>query len=260
MWRDVLGMLRVDEAVGNQLQLCCPRHTETPILVSEALDFEKYSPEGGCHRPCNRRLPNCGHMCLSPCHSDSMHEVLKCPQPCQRLLAPCNHNCQKATCGEECGLCLIRLDDILLPCKHVKNGVACYRTQNLASIWCKVPVTKKIISCGHDVVVTCSTNLAQYTCPTPCSKILECGHNCPGTCGTCKMPDGKTEVVHQKCNVVCGRPFGSCHHICRRKCHGGTDCGVCQQTCEVSSIQIINLIHADDLDSMLPFSLWPQVL
>jgi len=46
MWDQVLGMLRAQNAVGEDLALCCPRHEDTEILVSEREDFAHLSPEG----------------------------------------------------------------------------------------------------------------------------------------------------------------------------------------------------------------------
>jgi superfamily I DNA and/or RNA helicase len=54
MWSQVLGMLRADESVGEAFELCCPRHTETEILVSKPEDFAIFSPDGGCRKPCDR--------------------------------------------------------------------------------------------------------------------------------------------------------------------------------------------------------------
>ncbi|KAM0136661.1 hypothetical protein ACHAP3_004408 [Botrytis cinerea] len=61
MWKHVLGMLRETNSVGNSFALCCPRHPETEIQVSEPDDFARWSPEGGCNLSCNKRLPDCGH-------------------------------------------------------------------------------------------------------------------------------------------------------------------------------------------------------
>lgn len=54
MWSEVLGMLRAKELVGDAFELCCPRHTETKILVSQPEDFAIRSPEGGCRKLCDR--------------------------------------------------------------------------------------------------------------------------------------------------------------------------------------------------------------
>ena len=54
MWSQVLGMLRGIDSVGEAFDLCCPRHTETEILVSQPEDFAILSPDGGCREPCNR--------------------------------------------------------------------------------------------------------------------------------------------------------------------------------------------------------------
>ncbi|KAL8688726.1 MAG: hypothetical protein Q9218_005433 [Villophora microphyllina] len=48
MWAQVLAMLEAKGAVGESLGLCCPRHTDTEIQVSQPEDFARLSPEGGC--------------------------------------------------------------------------------------------------------------------------------------------------------------------------------------------------------------------
>ncbi|KAJ4352735.1 hypothetical protein N0V95_004007 [Ascochyta clinopodiicola] len=45
MWQKVINMLGADEAVGNTLSLCCPRHTDKIIEVSEPDEFLTASPE-----------------------------------------------------------------------------------------------------------------------------------------------------------------------------------------------------------------------
>ncbi|KAM3486345.1 hypothetical protein MY8738_000561 [Beauveria namnaoensis] len=142
MWQAVIGLLRGSDSVGNTLELCCPRHQATPIEVSEPDDFPRLSPEGGCSQVCTWRLPDCGHMCLARCHSESMHNIFSCPQPCQRLHKPCGHGCQKPTCGEDCGRCLVPLSNIELSCGHVKDVVACHAAQNPETIRCQVMVEK----------------------------------------------------------------------------------------------------------------------
>ena len=237
MWAQVISMLEATDSVGKAFGLCCPRHMNTVMQAAEPLDFEKLSPEGGCQLSCDRRLIECGHKCLARCHSDSMHDIFKCPQPCQRLHAPCNHSCQKQTCGEDCGLCMVKLDNIHLPCNHLKDNVPCYQAQDLDSIKCNVRVQKQVPGCNHAVEVPCFQDVAapSFRCPTACGINLACGHSCPGTCGKCngKDPDMNPIVKHQKCTKTCGRHFGACNHTCRQLCHDGTDCGLCFAPCEV---------------------------
>lgn len=237
MWQKVIDMLRASDSVGNSLGLCCPRHKDTLIQVSEPDDFPRLSPEGGCRQACLWRLPDCGHMCQARCHSESMHNVFSCPQPCQRLHDPCKHACQKQTCGEDCGKCLIKLKDVRLPCGHFKDDIFCYLAQDPGAIYCDTLVQKTVPGCNHTVEVACSLDvtLDRYRCPTPCATILSCGHPCPGTCGQCntKTNTGQRSVSHQKCRKVCGRRFGTCNHTCHKPCHDGKDCGPCLSPCEV---------------------------
>lgn len=176
MWAQVIGMLQAEDSVSQTLALCCPRHTDTQITVSEPEDFARSSPEGGCQLACERRLAKCGHRCAARCHSESMHRVFACPQACQRLHSPCNHNCQKATCGEDCGLCMVLVDNVQLPCGHTKDGVPCHLTLDVAKINCKVPVKKEVRECKHIVDVPCSRDVttAKFVCPSSCTEHLPC--------------------------------------------------------------------------------------
>jgi hypothetical protein len=172
-----------------------------------------------------------------------MHQVFRCPQPCQRLHSPCKHACQKATCGEDCGKCMIVLDSILLPCGHLRDGVYCHQTQDLTKVYCKTSVTKTVPGCNHLVEVQCSqvTECASFRCSSPCNIDLGCGHQCPGTCGTCyrRQPDSVELIRHLDCPKICGRPFSTCNHNCPRLCHDEKSCGVCLSLCEVCFLHII---------------------
>ena len=241
MWAKVLGMLQVTDSVDTALGLCCPRHPDTEIQVRQPDDFIRLSPEGGCQLACDRRLPRCGHSCLARCYSKSMHEVFPCPQPCQRLQSPCNHDCQKATCGEDCGVCLVLLNNVLLPCSHSKDSVPCHQSQDTSKITCNSLVRKRVSDCGHVIQTQCWKDVASKTfrCPEPCGANLPCGHRCPGTCGTCnkKDPDNHITIQHRKCGKVCGRRLATCNHICQRFCHDGSECGLCLSPCEVRDLE-----------------------
>ena len=237
MWAQVLDILRAADSIGRALDLCCPRHTDTEIQIVQPEDFTRLSPEGGCRLSCDRRLTDCGHQCQARCHSESMHQVFSCPQPCERLHMPCHHKCQKETCGEDCGSCLVNLDNVQLLCRHTKDNVACYLTQDLSKVRCTVPVQKYVAECNHTVEVWCSQDVssADFSCPTPCNTALACGHPCPGTCSTCRQKDteGQPFVKHLQCSKICGRRFATCNHTCPRLCHEGTECGLCQAPCDV---------------------------
>jgi hypothetical protein len=242
MWARVLGMLQATDSVGKALGLCCPRHPVTEIQVRQPDDFARLSPEGGCQLACDRRLSGCGHRCQARCHSESMHQVFPCPQPCQRLHSPCDHGCQKATCGEDCGICLIPLDNVFLPCSHSKDGVPCHQSQDTSKIRCDIPVKKRVPDCGHIIQTQCWRDVASetFSCPVSCEANLPCGHRCPGSCGHCHKKDtnNSSTIEHRKCTKVCGRRFATCNHTCRKLCHDGIDCGLCSSPCEVRHFKL----------------------
>ncbi|KAJ5849332.1 hypothetical protein N7534_008021 [Penicillium rubens] len=153
MWADVHSQLSRANAVGTELALCCPRHPDTPILCSEPHDFERKSPEGGCSLPCDRRLEPCGHQCQAKCHSTVMHDGFACGKPCPRIRSTCHHECPKL-CGEDCGLCLTKIQDVELPCGHIKKVLYCHQMLNLELIKCDVEVEKTVPKCGHKIKVS----------------------------------------------------------------------------------------------------------
>lgn len=236
MWKHVLCMLEDTKSIGKSFGHCCPRHPETDIQVFQPDDFARWSPEGGCALVCNKRLPDCGHRCTARCHSTGMHQAFKCPKPCERLHEPCGHSCQKATCGEDCGRCNVKLDNIQLPCRHYKDAVSCHLTLYPETIPCSVKIEKHVPNCGHKVTVACSRDVESsiFSCPTICGVLLPCGHSCGSTCGQCNQKEGGIMVTeHRLCSKRCGRPFGTCSHNCKRACHSGKDCGLCLSRCEV---------------------------
>lgn len=240
MWQKVINILRAKDHIGRFLELCCPRHMDTAIQVQQPDDFIRLSPEGGCREACMDRLSDCGHRCQARCHSKALHEVFRCEQPCQRRHQPCDHPCQKPTCGEDCGRCMVALNNIQLPCGHFKDNVSCWLARDLNAIQCNAVVHRTVPGCGHIVQVQCyqCLNKESYRCPNPCKTTLTCGHPCPGSCGRCstKLYEGSTIVEHSKCDRVCGRRFGTCNHTCPKRCHDGSDCGLCMHRCEVSIV------------------------
>lgn len=251
MWVDVYRQLDEAGAVGRTLNLCCPRHKDTPIQCAEPDHFWQLSPEGGCLLPCDRRLDRCGHKCQTKCHSEAMHAVFACLQPCPRVRLTCSHACPKL-CGESCGPCQVLLDQVELPCGHQKDRVPCHQTRKPADIPCVEVVEKTVTSCGHVLRTSCSSDVSSpaFSCPTGCKQILSCGHVCPGTCGTCKSKVRNGAETHQTCKKACGRPRNICNHICRLRCHVDEPCSPCENRCEVRThfpSAILNLLWSSQL-------------
>ncbi|CAI7603373.1 unnamed protein product [Penicillium glandicola] len=201
MWADVHAQLARTNAVGTELALCCPRHPDVSIICSEPQEFERKSPEGGCNLPCTRRLEPCGHQCQAKCHSSFMHYGFACCKPCPRIRQTCNHPCPKL-CGTKCGLCMVEVFDVILPCGHVKKSLKCHQMLNLASIKCDVEVDKIVPKCGHVLRLSCFIDVTSesFSCTKPCTEIIGCGHNCGGVCGGClkKGENGAVSFEHPR--------------------------------------------------------------
>ncbi|KAK3984517.1 hypothetical protein QBC44DRAFT_336811 [Cladorrhinum sp. PSN332] len=236
IWTDVINQLENTDAVGPAIELCCPRHPDTPISCSDPDQFILKSPEGGCLLPCDRRLDPCGHRCEAPCHSLALHEAFSCLQPCPRIRSTCTHLCPKP-CGVECGQCRVKLNGVGLPCGHTMDNVLCYQTLDLAKIRCSRMVEKVVPRCQHAVTVSCHRDVTSplFSCSTKCGQGLDCGHPCPGVCKACRQQDedGLISLVHQACTRPCSRPSPTCNHLCGLACHKDTACGSCAKPCEV---------------------------
>lgn len=237
MWDQVITILEKNGNTGQTLALCCPRHRDTLIEVSQPDDFSIFSPEGGCNKKCISRL-RCGHACINKCHSEPLHNAVRCLERCQRIKKGCDHACPKV-CGDPCdSKCRIQMPNIVLPCGHVQKRLACYLAQAPGSVQCHVLVEIVMPGCKHTVKVRCHELplAANYPCSAICGTYLGCGHNCKQICKNCKSrgdDGGILDINHGICKSPCRRPYTTCSHACSQACHGDKPCRLCLEPCEV---------------------------
>jgi hypothetical protein len=238
MWGDVLEMLNKDGNVGPHLELCCPRHPETPLQITTPDDFSTVSPEARCDLLCGQRLP-CGHSCVNKCHSDGMHQATYCLKPCNRVKEGCTHNCQYV-CGEQCDEdCTIQISNIdaELPCGHRVSKLPCWQYQDPSLAVCRAPVERVVPGCDHKVTLPCCVDVthSDYSCLAKCESLQPCGHACGDQCCKCRPRiQGKIEnEKHRQCRQPCKRDYTSCKHSCRAPCHGEDPCPLCIEQCDV---------------------------
>lgn len=233
MWTKVIGLFEEGGNIGTELQLRCPRHPTARISVSSPEEFLVKSPEGGCAEKCGLRL-DCGHTCVTKCHSEPLHKVTRCMEACIKQYSGCGHSCPKR-CWEECGRCNLSIPSVPLPCGHIVISLQCHEAQDLARVKCQQTVTKKVSLCGHNVRASCHTNVNKTKCKMVCGEYLPCGHQCKKPCWNCKSrsDDGLVKVDHGICTNACGRSFTTCNHECRGVCHGKEPCNPCSLPCEV---------------------------
>lgn len=237
MWNQIIQFLQANNNFGVKLELQCPRHPDTPILVSQPEHFSQVSPDAGCNLRCDRRL-ECGHACYGHCHSDLVHKAVKCIEECPRTKKGCDHPCPRQ-CGDPCeDKChfILKGINLKLPCGHVLKTAECWQVQNPASVPCREKVQKEVPECGHTVVVPCLIDVKNpsYVCMAECGQNLPCGHTCRSVCCKCNVrKEGKiTEINHGICKQVCQRNFTTCQHTCQQLCHGESKCRPCDRPCE----------------------------
>ena len=137
----------------------------------------------------------------------------------------------------DCGNCKVPISNVKLPCGHTKDNILCYLAQKPENIKCTTVVSKLVPECRHSIKEMCHVDVTKenFRCPTPCDHVLPCGHLCTGTCGRCLTQNvgDQVSIKHQSCQKICGRGHSTCNHTCKKKCHSGTDCGLCEAPCEV---------------------------
>jgi len=238
--------------ISPQLELRCKNHGKA-AFVAAADDFDQ-APEGGCTKPCQIRLPLCGHVCRRLCHNDDEeHKKAVCPEPCARK-HECGHGCLKK-CHQDCGRCLQKVQKFL-PCGH-SHQVPC--SVPAAEFKCPTPIHGQFARCHHADNHQChqrgtprlcfQTVQVQLSCPQrhvlsmpcceaplgvddqppecqkPCSQVLPCGHRCIGSCSGCAKKGS-----HEECKNVCTRLW-SCGHQCDSKHPCTESCSPCSKKC-----------------------------
>ncbi|KAF1995359.1 P-loop containing nucleoside triphosphate hydrolase protein [Amniculicola lignicola CBS 123094] len=249
MWTQVVDMFKNNNNIGTALPLCCARHPDAQIEVSNPADFLRLCPEGGCNLLCDRRHA-CGHSCVRKCHSELQHANVKCLKDCHRMKPGCSHICRKF-CGDDCDpRCeeLRRNVNVVLGCGHVIKDLECWQYQARDSLKCMVLVKRMVKTCQHEVTVPCHVDVdsEEFKCTTPCGGNMKCGHACKPTLtylpfyfshvlgkALCHYCTSVYQGRHGECKSKCGRPYSNCKHQCAEFCHDGKPCGVCRQPCEI---------------------------
>ncbi len=237
MWNKVITILEKDENLGQTLALCCSRHKKTSIEMSKPDDFFIFALEDGCNRKCISRL-SCEHACINKCHSEPLHNFVRCLERCQRIKKGCDHACSKV-CEDSCdSKCQIQVPNITLTCEHVQAWLACHRAQAPETVSCHVSVETVMPSCDHIVKIRCYelSLAASYSCNVTCSVALGCDHNCKHTCKICNTRDEDdriSNISHDICKTSCGRQYITCSHACSEACHGDKPCRLCLKPCDV---------------------------
>ncbi|KAJ9589301.1 hypothetical protein L9F63_017494, partial [Diploptera punctata] len=214
IWPRIKKTLKEQDSIDTFLTLRCQNHASEFTRVKTSNDFLKV-PNGCCSKVCGAEL-ECGHSCKNICHlNDRQHkEMFECKKPCVKTNKNCkeNHLCTKH-CYEECDNCNVQVLKILPICGHEANlecsmeietyackvncekilqcDHPCPRLCSDVCGNCQVEVTKKIVECGHSILVKCCEDPVRTLCKETCTRTLECGHPCSRLCcedcGNCQI-------------------------------------------------------------------------
>ncbi|CAL1285236.1 unnamed protein product [Larinioides sclopetarius] len=248
LWKNIIGILEDNKAIGSALPLMCQNHTDNSVAVTNDSDFDLVL-EGGCTRQCDFRLL-CGHQCSLKCHPyDPKHEGIQCPKPCAKKCSE-GHLCTMK-CYEKCPPCAFPMPKriklcghiIQVPCRRLRKVTPCTepcekllpcghqchgKCGQSCTQECFVAVSVNSLVCGHVVNIECSRSkdveLLMMKCEEPCNIELPCGHTCQGKCGECYQ--GRLHVI---CRQSCTRKL-ICGHTCKFLCY--QNCTSCKETCQ----------------------------
>ena len=242
LWKEICDDLNTKEAIGDNLQLICKRHSNvTNVRWAREL---KQCELGGCAMPCADRL-ECGHACDKLCHvSDVYHALGGCIKMCFNSCSS-GHKCHnKCHYPRECPKCSVL----------VRKTPACGHEQSLrcsvdpddvsSGFQCEMKVIK-ILPCGHNNLMKCFKDPIIYSdCTSSCTKVLDCGHTCSERC-TQKCQCGTKIEIQLPCNhrkqVLCREKNNSidCNEKCERALNCGHACpGICHEECATKLCKI----------------------
>jgi len=186
---------------------------------------------------------DCNHRCPSKCHSDHLHDAVKCMVNVTRKKKACEHFYITPCFQEESGSrCMIRVPnpEPILSCGHAQNEVYCYEAQDTSLTRCLETVKYTFPACKHSIETSCALNygIEKSKCTMKCGKKLACGHMCTRPCFACVSTDsdGTVREQHGDCIAVCGKRFDGCPHHCKASCHLGQPCLPCTSKCEVRCV------------------------
>ena len=243
LWESIISDVDSRNCYGDALPLYCCNHPTTKYSAKKESDFLNFSPNGGCQKMCDIRLP-CGHSCTRKCHIiDVEHKTFECTKTCERSCSY-NHPCKtKHYCHEECPPCREMVERVIPKCGHTQS-MECHDENPT----CFNIVSKIVPLCGHVQDMYCSTNPYTVPCNAPCSKSCKNGHPCQNLChedcGNCLVEMEKEIPVcaHKqmvpchlypilfKCQAPCPKLCSANLHWCPKKC--SEPCENCKEKVE----------------------------
>ncbi|CAG1997423.1 unnamed protein product [Fusarium graminearum] len=166
MWAGVIKILAAGENIGTMLELQCPRHPETPALVSHPEHFSQMSPEDlrvlYCFRAdINCFLPNAGKRKIQRLFAASRW----LPRRRTMVYAP---NAAVGT-TQPVNIAALKLVMAMHLASRARNDVKHVAlTRDVTRLACTAP---------------CAAPCNWVPCSLRCDKLLDCGHQCPSLCG-----------------------------------------------------------------------------
>ena len=185
----------------------CPQQCRKVCPAGHPCEKPCWKDCGNCEIKIQKKLTNCRHVVLLPCHFDPVDHI--CRRSCSKMY-PCGHSCQKK-CFQEC-------DEV-----------------------CMLPVSKKNLKCGHIDDIPCYMDVKDWPCTKQCERKLSCGHNCKQKCGEACSSSQCTELrtIPLRCGhrtqVEC-KDFNSTKITgamkCQQQCTKKLTCGhACKKLC-----------------------------
>ncbi|CAJ0905633.1 4526_t:CDS:10 [Entrophospora sp. SA101] len=247
-----LSLISCQKIVKRTLPNCGHEH-EHPCYELCGNDCGKW-----CPFPIDDLELTCGHIYENPkCHEARNLSLIRCQKIVKRTLPNCGHEHEHRCyelCGDNCGKCLLPIDDFKLPCGHTYENPKCYEARDLSLIRCQKIVKRTLPNCGHEhkhrCYELCGDNCEKCLLPIDDFK-LPCGHTYKNpkcyeardlSLIRCRKSVNRVlpNCGHENsmmCKMVCKGNL-PCGHYCEKICHVGKECGNCKQPCNLGCSHI----------------------
>ncbi|GKU06754.1 unnamed protein product [Fusarium langsethiae] len=200
MWNGVIKILASNGNVGTKLELQCPRHPETPMLVSNPEDFSQMSPEGGCRLVCDKRLtrsPDAAMKHMSNAMRMSQRMTINVFHPVGAI-TPVDIPARRVVSNATRAKVRRSYSKTMVYAPNAAAGTT--RPVNIAAL--KVAMAMHLVSharsdanCVHSqCTAPCAAPCNWVPCSLRCDKFLDCGHQCPSLCGEVCPPSKFCQV------------------------------------------------------------------
>uniref|UniRef100_A0AAV1UBF8 RZ-type domain-containing protein n=1 Tax=Peronospora matthiolae TaxID=2874970 RepID=A0AAV1UBF8_9STRA len=207
LWCQVIDHLQKDECYGTGLPLKCQRHSDDLRFATNPGSFAELAPDGGCLRPCGKRLPNRVHDFNLAVNMYALEFVgipvagAKTTQSqISQLLLPNTEIVEKS--ASEC--CLVVIDAVEFATEHhLVPHVSVFATSSNVNMGLAITPAASLALPARNRAPGAASTMERVIC-LACPSV--CGEDCPTPefCQVC----GDDNIKERVADVIMFRTYG----------------------------------------------------